>query len=192
MPRTDGELATCALAGEKRAFEQIIQRYQKLVFNIIYHYTGRHADVEDIAQEVFLKVYQTLDRYDPARPLKHWIGRITANRCLDELRRRKRSRESMLSQFDTSDQDRIQMLYESTPIDSGVSDEDSAECMRLLETAMQDLSDKDRMAYVLREVEDLEYADVAAIMHTSQVAARIRVSRAKQQLRSQMEKLLDG
>ena len=78
MGLSDRELVESALAGDGSAFQSIVERYQRLVFNIVFHYLGRREEVEDIAQDVFLRVYRSLSRYDPERPLKAWVSRITA------------------------------------------------------------------------------------------------------------------
>ena len=110
MARSDAELVVEALEGDKESFELIVARFQGLVFNIAYHYLGRREEVEDLAQDVFLKVFQTLERYDTARPLKHWIGKIAVNRCLDELRRRKIRRLHLASDLGDEDRKGIEQL----------------------------------------------------------------------------------
>ena len=85
MARSDVELVAAVLRGDPHAFEEIVARHQRLVFNIIYRYLGRRDEVEDLAQEVFLKVFASLRSFDNSRPLLPWISRITANRCLDEV-----------------------------------------------------------------------------------------------------------
>ena len=79
MPKTDEELVKATLEGDTYAFEEIVERYQRLVFHIIYHYVGARDVVEDLAQEVFLKVFRALETFDMRGPLKAWVSRITAN-----------------------------------------------------------------------------------------------------------------
>jgi RNA polymerase sigma-70 factor (ECF subfamily) len=190
MPRSDGELVVQVRDGDTRAASKIVGRYQSLVFNIIYHYLGRSGDVEDIAQEVFLKFFQRLDHYDTSRPLKHWIAKIAVNRSLDELRKLKGGRLRYLSDLNIEEQGQIEALYEAATHSKILTGQDTEKCLDLLTTALNSLSEKDRTAFVLRELEDLEYREVAEIMDTSELAVRIRVSRSKKKLQEELEGLL--
>lgn len=190
MIKSDADLVLEALAGEARAFEEIIQRYQKLVFNIVYHYLGRRNEVEDLAQEVFIKLYRSLDRFDTGRPLKAWIGRIASNACLDEIRRARNRKQRSFSDLSLEEEERIQHFYEKSGQGDSLTQIEADESFQLLQIALGELGDKDRMAFVLREMEDLEYEEVAQALNSSQVAVRIRVSRARKKLQQRVKHLL--
>lgn len=192
MPEDDRDLVRRSLDGDHDAFAKLIQNYQRLVFNIIYHYLGPSADVEDLGQDVFLRVYRSLDRIDVRRPLKQWIGRIAANRCLDELRRRKVRKVHLFGDLELEDRERILDAYENSNHRRSLNREEAEKCLGLLQEAMENLSRKDQMAFVLREVESMEYPELAEILDISEVAARIRVSRARKKLRGKLEKILYG
>jgi len=192
MAKTDGELVDQILAGDSNAFEQLISRYQKLVFNIIYHYMGRRGEVEDLAQEVFLKVFKSLDRYDQSRPMKAWIAKITTNRCFDEMRKARYSRVQLFSDLTDGEKDRIQHYYDQCARGASLTEAEAEECFALLHKLMNQLSEKDKVAFVLREVEGLEYSEVAQTLQTSQLGARIRVSRTRRRLQHSLAKLLEG
>jgi len=192
MQKPDNELILDILRGDQKAFEELIHRYQSFVHNVVYHYFAKREDVEDIAQEVFLKVYQGLPGYDPDRPFKHWLGRITSNMCIDEFRKRKRGRlislESDLGKDETAN---LEQLYQEAETNSFLSSGSSEAGLNFLKDAMNTLSEKDRMTYVLREVEGLDYDEIGSMLGTSVVAARIRVSRARQQLKKKLEEMLN-
>lgn len=192
MPETDAELVALALDGDQSAFTTLVQRYQKLVFSIIYHYLGRSGEVEDVAQEVFLRLYRSLDRFDPVRPMRHWVGRITANRCLDELRKRKTRKTSLFADLGEDEEERVRRVYESSVEAASLTRQEARDCLKLLQSAMDTLGAKDRMAFVMRELEDLPYSELAAMLDCSEVAARIRVSRARKALEGALESFLDG
>lgn len=185
MQISDAELVAQALKGDRGAAEEIVLRYQRLVFNILYHYLGYGSDIEDLAQDVFLKFFKHLERYDTRRPLKHWLGRIAANQCIDEIRKRQKSPMRLESDLDLEDNASLEQLWRNPG--PSLSDADAGRCFKLLQESMNVLSPKDRMAFVLREVQDLEYAEVAAIMESTELAARIRVSRARKRLREELE-----
>jgi RNA polymerase sigma-70 factor, ECF subfamily len=85
----DANLARRCLAGDASAFEQIIDRYQRLLVAVCWRMLGHRQDAEDIVQEVFLRAYRHLDRWDPTRPLRPWLVTIAVNRCRTELSRRR-------------------------------------------------------------------------------------------------------
>jgi len=192
MKKSDSELIADILEGEQSAYEELVRRYQSFVFNVVYHYFAKREDVEDIAQEVFLKVFQGLHSYDADRPFKHWLGRIASNMCIDEFRKRKRGRmislESDLGKDEKAD---IEQLYQGAESNSFLSVGGTEAGLHFLKKAMDTLSEKDRMTYVLREVEGLAYDEIGSMLGTSVVAARIRVSRARQQLKAKLEEMLD-
>lgn len=189
MVESDAELVRAALEGNRDSFEKIVARFQSFVFNIAYHYLGRREEVEDLAQEVFLRVFQTLERYDTSRPLKHWIGKIAVNRCLDELRKRKIRRLHLVSDLSDEDRKGVDQLLEASSSSRPLTELEEKQCLKLLEISMNSLPQKDRMAFVLRELEGQGYSELASMLGISEVAARIRVSRARKRLQRELEKL---
>lgn len=187
MQISDAELVAQALKGDRGAAEEVVSRYQRLVFNILYHYLGPGSDIEDLAQDIFLKFFKNLERYDPKRPLKHWLARIASNQCIDEIRKRQKSPVRLESDLDIEENQSLEQLWRNPGPAQGLSDADAERCFNLLRKSMEVLSPKDRMAFVLRELQDLDYGEVAAIMGSSELAARIRVSRARKRLRQELE-----
>ena len=190
MARTDEELVRAVLGGDSHAFEEIVKRYQRLVFNVIYHYLGTRNVVEDLAQEVFLKVFRALATFDMRGPLKSWIARITANTCLDELRRNRREKVFPVADLHSGDENRIESFFEQFEERASLTEKDVSELFELLEKLMGRLNDKDRMAFVFRELEGLSYAEISQAMKTTEGAIRIRVSRSKSKIRSDLEDIL--
>lgn len=190
MPKTDEELVKATLEGDPHAFEEIVERYQRLVFSIIYHYVGGRDLVEDLAQDVFLKVFRSLETFDMRGPLKSWISRITANTCLDELRRLRRQKVYTFTDLSADDESRIEEFFEQFTSKGILTESDVPDLFVLLEKLLGRLNDKDKMAFVLREMEGLSYAEVAQAMKTTEVAVRIRISRSKKKLQKELEEIL--
>jgi len=187
---TDAQLVKATVEGDPQASEEIVERYQRLVFNIIYHYVGRRNEVEDLAQEVFLKVFRSLDTFDAKRPLKAWISRITANTCLDEVRKARKRKIQLFADLGRDEEDRVEYFYERFSQHSTLSERDVQELFELLEKLMGRLNEKDKMAFVLRELEGLSYPEIAQALQTTELAARIRVSRSKRRLQKDLEQVL--
>ena len=188
--KTDAQLVKATLEGNPRAFEEIVERYQRLVFNIIYHYMGRRNEVEDLAQEVFLKVFRSLDTFDATRPLKSWIARITANTCLDEIRKAPKRKVWSFADLGGDEESKIEYFYERFGQHSALTEEDVEDLFELLEKLMERLNKKDKMAFVLRELEGLSYPEIAKALQSSELAVRLRVSRSKKKLQKDLEEIL--
>jgi len=190
MAKSDAQLVKATVEGDPHAFEEIVERYQRLVFNILYHYMGRRNEVEDLAQEVFLKVFRALDTFDATRPLKAWISRIAANTCLDEIRKAPKQRIRFFADLGVDEESKIEYFYERFSQHSALTEEDVEELFKLLEGLMERLNRKDKMAFVLRELEGLRYPEIAQVLESSEVAVRIRVSRSKRRLQKELEEIL--
>ena len=182
MASLDRELVQWSLEGDESAFRGLVERYQKLVFNIVFHYLGRREEeVEDIAQEVFLRVYRSLSKYDPERPLKDWVSRITANACLDELRKRKIRKTQLFSELGT-DEAGTETFLDRFSSGTVLTEFEAERMFAWLHGLLDELGKKDRMAFVLREMEGLGYSEIASTMDTTELAVRIRVSRSRKKL----------
>ena len=178
---SDRELVASALTGDGSAFQTMVERYQSLVFNIVFHYLGRREEVEDIAQEVFLRVYRSLSRYDPDRPLKAWVSRITANACLDELRKRKIRKTQLFSDVG-EDEAGIEPFLDRFISGTMLTEFEAERMFIWLQGLLDELREKDKMAFVLREIEGMDYSEIAPTMETTELAVRIRVSRSRKKL----------
>ncbi len=181
MERSDAELVQACLQEDGRAFEPLIRRYQRLVFSIASHYLGQKADVEDVAQDVFLKLYKSLASFDTMRPMKAWIARIATNRCYDELRKIKSRPQSLFSDLAGEDDGELEHLFRHFQSDS-LEAHEAERMFDLLQHLLSRLPEKDRMAFVWREVEGLEYGEIAESLRTTELAVRIRVSWCKKRL----------
>jgi len=188
--KTDAQLVKATVEGDSQAFEEIVERYQRLVFNIIYHYMGRRNEVEDLAQEVFLKVFRALETFDATRPLKSWIGRITANTCLDEIRKAPKRKVWSFADLGGDEESKIEYFYERFGQHSSLTEKDVEDLFELLEKLMERLNRKDKMAFVLRELEGLSYPEIAKTLQSSELAVRLRVSRSKKRLQKDLEEIL--
>jgi RNA polymerase sigma-70 factor, ECF subfamily len=190
MPRTDPELVEAALEGDVQAFREIVERYQGLVFRIVYHYIGRRDDVEDLAQEVFLKLYRSLPRFDKARPLQAWVSRITGNHCVDAIRKAKSRPVKSFSDLSEGEMERIEYFMERAVRNSNLTEQEAEESFSLLHRLLEDLGEKERLAFVLHELEGHSYADMSRTLGTSEMAVRIRVSRARKKLQARFAESL--
>lgn len=190
MPKSDAELVQSTLEGNPEAFREIVERYQRLVLNVVYHYLGYADEAEDLSQEVFLKVFRALDSFDTSRTLKSWIARITANTCLDHMRRARSRRVYRFADLGRDDEERMEYFFEQFMQAQPLTEDEQSQLFQLLDKSMNQLNDKDRMAFVLRELDGLSYSEIAGIMGASELAIRIRVSRSRQKLHQALNQTL--
>jgi RNA polymerase sigma-70 factor (ECF subfamily) len=172
-------------AGNSNAFELLVRRYQRQVANLIYMKMGNRDDVEDIAQEVFIRVHRSLPQFKFNASFFSWIYRITMNLCIDEIRKRKIRRVLSL---DFLTEDAIEKNRKSqdipTPSDSVLSEEKK----EMVRSAIRRLSPEHREVLTLREYQDLSYDEIAEILGLTLEAVKSRIFRA----RSEMKNMLSG
>lgn len=176
----DFTLIRAVKAGDHRAFEELVGRYQRQVANLIYVTMGNADVVDDIAQEVFIRVYRSLPNFKFDASFFSWIYRITKNLCIDEVRKKKIRRVLSLD-FLTEDalEKTKQNKTHETPTDSVLSDEKK----QVILSALQKLSPEHREIIVLREYEDFSYNEIAEKLHLSLEAVKSRIFRARTELR---------
>jgi RNA polymerase sigma-70 factor (ECF subfamily) len=175
--------------GDPAAFEELVRKYQQVIFNLVYHNVGRRNDVEDIAQKIFSKVYFSLSKFDNKRPFFPWLYRIAINQCYDELRRSRRRKVVTFTELSLDDSDAIEKLVNQAET-AAPTTEENKELHALLHTLLDQLPDPQRMAIVLRDLEDVPYERMAEILQCTEQAARLKVFRARGRLRQMMEKAL--
>ena len=185
----DSDLIRRCKKGDESAFEEIVRKYQQTVFNVVYHNIGHRGDVEDVAQKIFTKVYFSLSKFDDNRPFFPWLYRIAINQCYDELRRLRRQKVRTFTELNLEDTDRIEALVSQNEIPPS-SPQDSKEIHALLLKLLGGLPDRQKMAIVLRDIEDVSYERMAEILNCTDQAARLKVFRARSRLKQLVERAL--
>ena len=166
--------------GDERAFEELVRRYQRQVANVIYLTLGSRAEVDDLTQEVFLRVYRSLSRVEVTTSLFSWIYRIAVNIAIDELRRRKIKRTLSLDFFSESSLEREKNIEDPTePSERVLSDERKQKVME----AIKKLTPAHRAALVLREYEGLSYKEIAQTLNITEQAVKSRIFRSREELK---------
>jgi RNA polymerase sigma-70 factor, ECF subfamily len=188
-PDEDRELVARCRKGDSLAFEELVRKYQQTILNLAYHYLGYQKDFEDVAQKIFTKVYFSLPKFDNQRPFFPWLYRIAVNQCYDELRRMRRLKVRTFSELSTEETNSVENLI-SQPEISPTSDENRKEMLALLRKLMDQLPDQQKMAIMLRDIEDLPYSRMAEMLRCTEQAARLKVFRARSRLKTLVDKAL--
>jgi RNA polymerase sigma-70 factor (ECF subfamily) len=172
--------------GDDDAFETLVNRHQSSVLNLIYRFIGDRSQTKDLAQEVFLRVWQGAKTYKPEAKFTTWLYRITANLCLNEL---KSSRRKKWLQFPMSNLDHEVQSEEDLP-DNSPSPEDlllAKERRRQIANALQSLPENQRMALILKRYDALSYEEIAKVIGCSVSAVESLLVRAKRTLQEKLK-----
>ena len=191
---TDQEIVALARQGREAAYRELIGRYQRPVFSLIYRLVRDREKSEDLAQETFIKVLNALDRYDPSYKFSSWIFKIAHNTSLDHLRKKELhtlSLEGSPHAESASDQEAsaIQALStEETPEDYAASRELGA----TLEVAIGKLRPEYRTAIIMCHVEGRPYEEIAETMGVPLGTVKTYIHRARNELKKDLEHLRTG
>jgi RNA polymerase sigma-70 factor (ECF subfamily) len=175
-----------ALGGDRDAFGVLTRRHQRLVFRIVGGFLRNREDVEDVAQETFLRAFAGLQGFRRGAPFGPWIARIATRASYDRLRQRRRTSEVAWEDLPPAQQTAARELV------AGAGAADRTAVRDLLERAMASLAPKDRMVLILADALGFSGVEVAQAMGCSSLAGRIRLHRARRATRKIVEALLAG
>jgi len=182
------ELMARVAGGDQEAFEILVNRHQTSVLNLIYRFIGDRTQAKDLAQEVFLRVWQSAKTYEPKAKFTTWIYQITANLCFNELKSSRRKKWFQFFRFGENQENTIEEVI----VDPSPSPEDlllSREQSRRITEALQSLPDNQRMALVLKRYDGLSYQEIAQIIGCSVSAVESLLVRAKRNLQEKLKLL---
>jgi RNA polymerase sigma-70 factor, ECF subfamily len=171
---TDKELADGLIIQRKEAIQYLVNTYQRNVIKTAFYFVGNMQDAEDLSQEVFLEILKSIGRYKQTASLYTWIYRITVNKSLDHLRRKKRS-----VAYDGKDK---------THAEQGILDtrNDDNEKRKILESAINSLPENQKIAFILNKYEDMAYREISGIMNLSVSSVESLIHRAKMNLQKKL------
>lgn len=172
---SDTELIQKCLKGESKAFEQIVDRYKRLVYSVAMNMFKDKEDIYDVSQEVFLKVYKSLDKYNDEYKLSTWIVRITTNHCLDILRKKRPQTVPLGKVAETSSK-------KDTPEERYIISEEKRE----LREAIDSLPEKYKILIVLFHKKGLSYDEIVKVTGEPMSIVKNRLFRARQMLKEKL------
>lgn len=178
------ELIRQAKNGDLKAYEQIIGLYEKKVFSTIYYMVKNDNDVEDIAQEVFIKIYRNLNNFKEESSLYTWIYRITINVCIDELKKRKKvvyldeKIETKDGEIEFQVSDTGKSLHELT---------EEKDLREILLKCVRKLSEDQRTMIILRDIKGFTYMEIAEMTKMNLGTVKSKINRARSALKQLLE-----
>jgi RNA polymerase sigma-70 factor (ECF subfamily) len=183
----DVRLMRLVAVGDTAAFEALIERHQALVAGTVARMLGSNSDVEDIAQQVFIRVWKSAGRYVARAKFTTWLLKITRNLVFNEMRRAKRHPHLPVQIDPETEELPLKDEMTATPDASLLQ----IELQRAIESAITELPDTQRMALVLRRYEELSYEEIADVLELSVPAVKSLLFRARTELRERLKNYLD-
>jgi RNA polymerase sigma-70 factor (ECF subfamily) len=178
---SDAALMVAFQQGNTEAFDQLLDKYHRHIVNFIYKIVNNSAEAEELAQEVFLRVYRARRTYEPKARFAAWIYRIAVNLSIKEVKRKKRmwfwSRSSGSGEETAPDE------AFRDPLPDAENRLIAAEMGMVIRRAVRSLPPKERVALVLRRYEELSYREIAEIMHCTEAAVKTYIHRGKLHVR---------
>jgi RNA polymerase sigma-70 factor (ECF subfamily) len=182
----DVRLMALVSRGDTAAFEELVERHQGLVIGTVGRMLGSNSDVEDIAQQVFVRVWRSAARYVPRAKFTTWLLKITRNLVFNEMRRTKRHAQVPMQPETQSEEIPLKDETAQSPADALLEQE----LQQAIENAVTELPESQRMAVVLRRYQDLSYEQIAEVLDLSVPAVKSVLFRARTELRTRLSAYL--
>lgn len=182
----DRELVRRAQGEDQEAFEELLRRHQHRVFAVAGGILRRREDVEDIAQQVFVKAYFSLKRFDQRAAFSTWLYKITVNECWDMLRKKKV--RPLVYESDLSEEQAKQVLAAEGKNSSGPDVSERMEARERVERLMEGLDERDRLMLILKEVEGFAVEEIAEVLNLNANTVKVRLFRARRRIVNKVRK----
>lgn len=175
---TGTELVRRCRAGDGAAWEEIVQSYSRRIYNLAYRFTSRADAAEDLTQEVFIRVYRSLDQYDPKQgDLQNWLMRLARNLIIDDYRKRQRAPQ------DTAADDLENHTYHLRAAGGSVQREmERRELGAQVQAGIDKLSPDLRTCVILRDIEELSYQEIVDLLRIPEGTVKSRINRGRIEL----------
>jgi RNA polymerase sigma-70 factor (ECF subfamily) len=188
--RSDVELMLALRAGDEGAFAVLVDRHRESVVNLTYRYLGNRSDAEDLAQEVFLKVYRARDRYEPSAKFTTWLYRVAVNACLNEVRDRKSRPTFAAAALASADGDEPALRVADGSAPSPAEEAERSELKEQVRAAVAELPERQRLALLLNKFHGLGYEELAESLEMTVPAIKSLLVRARENVRRRLEPYL--
>lgn len=184
MPSDDASIVARCLEGDQRAFQELLKRYRRSVYSLTYRMVGHREEARDLAQEVFIRAFRSLHRYDASRPFSSWIFKIASNLCIDYYRKKRLPTVSINDTFEgEDDRPRVELVDAGPTPDEILASRSEKDRLDVL---LQSLPPRYRVVVVLRHKEDMSYEEIAEELDVPIGTVKARLHRAHRLLRTKL------
>lgn len=177
------ELIERCLGGDQAAWDAVVRLYRRKVFNVAYKFVGRYDQAEDLTQDIFLKVYRSLDTFDRRANFQTWLISVSRNLCIDHYRSVRRERETMNRDVDPSS---LTPVATDAAADARLEYRDR---VVLLRQALERLPPALKTAVLLRDIQELSYQEIASRLKLPEGTVKSRINRGRRELARQIQRL---
>jgi RNA polymerase sigma-70 factor (ECF subfamily) len=171
------------LQGDQAAWETIVRQHWRKVFNVAYKFVGRHDEAEDLTQDIFLKIFKSLDTFDRRANFQTWLISVSRNLCIDHYRSVRKERKTIDRDVNASD------LSPVSPDASPMAALEQADRVALLRRALTALPPALRTAVTMRDLQELSYQEIAERLQLPEGTVKSRINRGRSELARQIQKL---
>jgi RNA polymerase sigma-70 factor (ECF subfamily) len=186
LPDASGDIDALikrCLRGDERAWEQIVKQHWQKVFNVAYKFVGRHDEAEDLAQDIFLKVFKSLETFDRRANFQTWLISVSRNMCIDHYRSVRKERETIARDVDAGE------LTPASPEPGPIAALEQRDRVVLLRQALAALPESLRTAVVMRDIQERSYQEIADELDLPEGTVKSRINRGRTELARQIRKL---
>jgi RNA polymerase sigma-70 factor, ECF subfamily len=186
---TDDALIDETLGGNQSAFEVLVSRHSRRVFSIARHFFRNPETVEDIAQETFAKAFFSLSSYRHGASFEQWLAKIAVNNCYDELRRRKKRSESLITELSEDDESWLENKLAGPAFEIHFNDAERNRAAEIANKLLMKLTVEDRLILMLLHGEDHSVKEISQMLGWSEAKVKIRAFRARHAMRRALTRL---
>jgi RNA polymerase sigma-70 factor (ECF subfamily) len=182
LDNIDALIRRC-LQGDQVAWEIIVRQYRRKVFNVAYKFVGKHDEAEDLTQDIFLKIFKSLDTFDRRANFQTWLISVSRNLCIDHYRSVRKERETIDRDVDAAD------LQTAAPGQTQIAALEQRDRVDLLREALAALPKTLRTAVLMRDLQELSYHEIAQALRLPEGTVKSRINRGRSELARQIKKL---
>src|SRR5438105_13013870 len=173
------------LSGDQAAWDLIVKQYWRKVFNVAYKFVGKHDEAEDLAQDIFLKIFKSLDTFDRRANFQTWLISVSRNLCIDHYRSVRKERETIDRDVDANE-------LSPASVDPGpIAALEQRDRVSLLRVALAELPETLRTAVLMRDIQEMSYQEIADKLHLPEGTVKSRINRGRNELARHVKKLGD-
>ena len=171
------------LRGDEAAWETIVRHYWRKVFNVAYKFVGKHDEAEDLTQEIFLKIFKSLDTFDRRANFQTWLISVSRNLCIDHYRSVRKERETIDRDVDASE------LMPISKEVGAIAILEQQDRVALLRQALAELPETLKTAVLMRDIQEMSYQEIAQRLRLPEGTVKSRINRGRTELARQVMKL---